>query len=501
MVTNTEQTVPTTHHASRIRAKPPLGTSHVSSPAQDWLLSAIHLWGLILLTLHLAASHLPEESSWSLWPYTFLPPWLGWMLALLAGALIISPVNQLIQNKLRLTFYALRFMFSQQIWFILISLCSGLLFWLARLRHLRWGDSYLLTKALSTPDLELRVIYNWQAPLTVFLHQRLWQFVANPLLGWPVEYVYATTSILCGMIFVYLLLTFTARLGRTPLESAILAGLVLTTGSMQLFFGYVENYTIISLGLLITLFLGWRALQGELQPVWPVLALALTNAFHPSTVFLWPGMLLLSWLCWWRGRGSAAQALWQTVLPPLLVGASVLALMESGGHGLAALLGPDRPGGGDGVWFVPLFEIDPQWQKYQPYTMFSAAHLLDWLNVHLLISPLGLPLLGMILVAVYRFRLTLFDQTAERDYGYFLALTAAMYILLTWLWNPDYGGRKDWDLFAPSAFVYTLLAGYLLVRVMPDQEKLSQAGLFAFAVSLLHTAAWIFTNTHPLPRE
>jgi hypothetical protein len=235
--------------------------------------------------------------------------------------------------------------------------------------------------------------------------------------------------------------------------------------------------------------------------VWPVLALSLTNAFHPSTVFLWPGMWLLSWLCWRRGRTSLTGALWQTILPPVLIGVSVLALMESGGHGLAALLGKDRPGGGDGVWFVPLFEIDPEWQKYQPYTMFSAAHLLDWLNVHLLISPFGLPLLITILVALSRFRLTLFDQPAERDYGYFLIVTAALYILFTWLWNPDYGARKDWDLFAPSAFVYTLLAGYLFVRVMTDQEKLSAAGLFLIAVSLLHTGAWIFTNTHALPRE
>jgi hypothetical protein len=482
----------------------------ITAHPADWLLSAIQLWGLILLTLHLAAAKLPEESAWSLWPFTFLPPWLGWLLALLAGALIIPAMAELVLAGLRFTIYDLRFTIyvsrftfhvSRSTLYALISLFAGLLFWLARLRHLRWGDSYLLTQALSTPDLELRVIYNWQAPFTVFLHQRLWQFVADPLLGWPVESVYATTSILCGIIFVYLLLTFAAELGRTRLESAILAGLVLTTGSMQLFFGYVENYTVISLGLLVTLFLAWRALRGQIQPVWPVLALSLTNAFHPSTVFLWPGILLLSWLCWRRRRVPAGAAVWQTVLPPLLVGASVLALMESGGHGLAALLGQDRPGGGDGVWFVPLFAIDPQWQKYQPYTMFSAAHLLDWLNVHLLISPFGLPLLAMTLAAVGRFRLTLFDQAADRDYGYFLALTAAMYVLLTWLWNPDYGGRKDWDLFAPSAFVYTLLAGYLLVRVIRDQEKLSQAGLFAIAVSLLHTAAWIFTNTHLLPRE
>ncbi len=476
-------------------------TQTTATNPQHGLLSALQLWGLILLTLHLATAKLPEETTWSFWSYTFLPPWLGWTLVLLVGTLVIPVISNWVIEKLRLTSHASRFTFNRHTWFIVATLLSGLLFWLARLRHLRWGDSYLLSKALSTPDLELRVIYNWQAPLTVFLHQRLWQFVADPLLGWPVEYVYATTSILCGMTFVYLTLTLTAQLGRSLLESAVIAGLVLTTGSMQLFFGYVENYTIFSLGLIITLFLAWRTLRGNLQPIWPVLALSLTNAFHPSTVFLWPGLWLLGWLCWRRGRVSLTGLLWQTILPPLLISGGVLTLMESGGHGLEALLGKDRPGGGDGVWFVPLLEIDPAWQKYQPYTMFSAAHLLDWLNVHLLISPFGLPLLVMILMAVYRCHLTLFDQPGDRDYGYFLAVISTAYLLLTWLWNPDYGGRQDWDLFAPSAFVYTLLAGYLLVRVLTDREKLSQGGLFLIAVSLLHTGAWIFANTHELPRQ
>ena len=75
---------------------------------------------------------------------------------------------------------------------------------------------------------------------------------------------------------------------------------------MQLFFGYVENYTIISLGLIISLFLAWQTLQGKLSPLWPVLALSITNAFHPSTVFLWPGLWLLAWLSWRRGSSCRA---------------------------------------------------------------------------------------------------------------------------------------------------------------------------------------------------
>jgi hypothetical protein len=165
---------------------------------------------------------------------------------------------------------------------------------------------------------------------------------------------------------------------------------------------------------------------------------------------------------------------------------------------LNSLLGVDRPGGGDGIWFVPLFETTTQWQHY---TMFSEAHLLDWLNLQLLISPFGLPLIFLTLLTAWRFGLNLFDRFTDRDYSYFLGLTGAIYLLLTWLWNPDYGGQKDWDLFAPSAFVYTLLAGYLWVRALPQRQQLAQGSLFVLAVSLLHTAAWILVNTQPLPRN
>jgi hypothetical protein len=468
---------------------------------QAWLLLSLRVWGLAVLTLHLAADHLPEETAWSLWPYSLLPPWLGWLLTGLAGLLIIPPVSGAVLDQINRLWLAWPAKAAGRRWFAVIALLAGLLFWAARLRHLRWGDSYLLSVALSYPDPELRVVYNWQAPLTVWLHQRLWQYVAQPYLGWPVETVYAAVSIGCGMIFVYVLLNFAARLGRDPLEAAVLAGLVLTTGSIQLFFGYVENYVVVSLLLLGMLFLAWRSLQGELLPLWPVLGLSVANAFHPSTVFIWPGMLGLSWLCWRRGRVSLGGAILQTGLPPLLVAGLVFALMTSGDHGAAALLGQDRPGGGDGVWFVPLFEIDPDWARYQPYLMFSAAHLMDWSNLHFLISPYGLPLLLIELAAVIWFGLSLFETSPERDYGVFLSLTAGCYLLFTWVWNPDYGARKDWDLFAPSAFLYTLLAGYLLVRLLPDRSRLRAGGLLAIAVSLLHTAAWIFTNTQYFPHN
>jgi len=302
-------------------------------------------------------------------------------------------------------------------------------------------------------------------------------------------------------------------LGRDRLEKVTIFGLVATTGSMQLFFGYVENYTIISLGLLITLYLGVRCLRGEISLAWPSLALAVTNAFHPSTIVMWPAVCYVGWVAIRRAAGGKVIEAARLVLPPILVFAALSALMASAGHGPLALLTDDRPGGADAVWFVPLFETTTKWQHY---TMFSPGHFLDWGNEHFLISPFGLALLLLALVkgrsiwpeASARPGSTSAGELSERgeipkqsSEGLvpFLTIASLLYLLLTFVWNPDYGGRKDWDLFAPSAFVYTLLAAYLLVRQVRDRLELARSARLLIAASALFTAAWIYYNTIPWP--
>jgi hypothetical protein len=485
---------------------------------------AIRFVALATIVLHLIAGLLPAEAAWSVWPYSVLPAPLGWLGGLVVVSLILTPVNDALGRWLHRLGAVLsntaRVHLShgdKRPWFVAIAVAMAIPFWLFRIRHLRWGDAAFIVKALSYtgPNRPIWTIYNWQSPLTIFTHAQLW-LLLNPLLGVGVDTLYAITSVLSGVGFVYILLLLADFLGRDRLEKITIFGLVITTGSMQLFFGYVENYTIISLGLILTLYLAARSLRGEINLAWPSLALAVTNAFHPSTIVLWPALGYAGWQVAGRrlSAGGKASEWAKLALPPILVFAGLVALMTAGGHGPEAMLIDDRPGGSDGIPFVPLFRVTTEWQHY---TMFSLAHVLDWANEHFLISPFGLPLLLLALVIGTGWRKSAKAahddgqsqpgfQPLQSDWGMtpFLIIASMAYLLLTFVWNPDYGGRKDWDLFAPSAFVYTLLAAYLLVRQLRDWQAspggkcvLARIARLLIAVSALHTIAWVYYNTIP----
>jgi hypothetical protein len=97
-----------------------------------------------------------------------------------------------------------------------------------------------------------------------------------------------------------------------------------------------------------------------------------------------------------------------------LVAGGVVLLMELSGNGLAALTSTDRPGGGDGRMFVPLFEVTTRWEHY---TMFSWAHLLDWLNMQMLTAPVTLGGLVIIGVALLADRLGIHSQAATAKHA------------------------------------------------------------------------------------
>jgi hypothetical protein len=476
------------------------------------LLWALRLLALGLIALQLAAPLFGEETAWGLWPATYLPAGWRWGLALIAGLVTVSgtvcpvvpgTVCPAVPGIADLRFPAKASLPTVKIsptWIRLaLAALAAIPFYLLRIVHTRWGDAYILVNAIPHP--QARLTYTWQAPLDLFIHAKVWA-LGHRLFGWADAMpAYWLLSTLAGVLFVWVLLGLASWLGRDRPERALLIGLVLTLGTMQLFFGYIENYSFMTVGVLLYAWLALRALAGEIALLWPASALALTHAFHPSTLILVPSLVYLACVRGSRGareqggkgaEGRGNRGGWcvfaSVGVPYVLVGLGVLALMTAGGHGLDALFGADYPGGGDRRWFVPLFATATRWEHY---TMFSLGHLRDIANEQLLTAPAIVP--ASILAALLAWR-----RLPTRDRAFrLLLIMAASYLLFIWTWNPDYGGRRDWDLFAPAAVPVALLLGYVLPRVLPERAGLRSVGRALIAVQALHTIAWVYQNTRP----
>ena len=437
---------------------------------------ALRYLALALLALHLAAPLLPEEKAWGLWPITYFAPWLRWLLAIVCGALIFwpPPLRRLLRS----------FPLPRQAIAYLIPIVALPFLYLGRIVHTRWGDAYILAKGIPHPDH--RLTYTWKAPLDVYLHARLWA-LGNRLWGWADAMpAYWLTSGLAGVFFLFVLLHLADLMGRDGLEKGLIFGFVASLGLMQFFFGYVENYVLMTVVILLYFCLALRSLRGEIGLAWPATVLALAHALHPSSLILLPSLLYLAWQ---RRSLGFARIFLAVAVPYISIGGGTMALMTAGGHGLDKLFTTDSPGGGDARWFVPLWRTETRWEHY---TMFSWAHLLDFLNEQMLVAPTVLP--SLVLVALLAWRRVRAAMEAESR---FLLITSAFYLIFTWVWNPDYGGRRDWDLFAPAYLPATLLLAYLLPRAMPDRKELARVSVALVVVSLLHTAAWIYSNTRP----
>ena len=469
------------------------------SAAEQRLLRILALYALLLLGIHAVAAHLPAswaffwypdklvgpggrlapaEWLWGVYPYTYLASWLR--LALVGVTAALTLWLGFAQNVA----FSLPPFPVRGRWQALIALLSLPLFWLGRTVHTRWGDAYLLVKGIAHPDV--RLIYNWQAPLDTFVHA--WLFRAGEALwGWMDALpAYWILSSLAGALAVWVLLRLALEVGRDDTERWSLFGLPVTLGTMQLFFGYPENYTLISLLMLVFFWLGWRFVRGKSSLWAPSIVLALGMGFHPIMLALQPALWLLGWWGWRRRGQDPWRLLLQLLLPSLAVGAGVLALMTAGGHGLAAFLGSEAPGGGDHRWWVPLARVSGKWEYY---TMFSRGHFMDILNQQWLSQPFTL--VTLILLVIFAFK------KLPRDiYTWFLLMAAGALLFLIFTWNPDYGGQRDWDLFSIAAWPATLLMAYWLTRAL-SAPVLLRSGLIIIANQALYTAVWVYSNTRP----
>jgi len=459
---------------------------------------------LLTITIHFIASFFPKGRIWGINQWAYFPSWITFPVTFLALLFFLPSFNHFVLNIIKALISPLfrRMQKKRHIWYLIISLFFFILFWLLRTKTHFLGDGYQVLSNIESGGLAIK----WTEFLECFLHLKAFLLAKN-LFNLDAETIYALLSCLAGSIFVFLsflfadLLVHTHFLGKDgsqlkiqPWAGKILVFMVLISlGSIQLFFGYVEHYTFLFLSIFGFLFLSivylveTPALGGVENPapggegnpknssrmklIFPILTFILAFLFHASALCLLPSLFFLFLVTNEKSKSHRVKSLLLGILALFLV--------------VIIFLGYRRYS-----WSVPPLFVPLAHDRYSGpgYTLFSLPHLLDFFNQQLLVSPVGLVLILAFLICKGR---SFFMNRISQ----FLLIVTLSQLLFNFLMDPALGASRDWDLFSAVGLGYTILGLYLLLEFLKDRIRFEYLTTILVVTSLYSTIPWIALNS------
>ncbi|MFH1893084.1 MAG: hypothetical protein ABIK83_10450 [Candidatus Zixiibacteriota bacterium] len=294
----------------------------------------------------------------------------------------------------------------------------------------------------------------------LLLHKALYEVIGDAALS------YLLIGLLSGALFLIVAYRHSRYLTTQPVGRAAVIFLFLGIAQMQFFAGYAESYAVMTALLALFLHLGSIAVEFKKYVWWALGILLLAGGFHISALAMLPGIIYLFWLHGNRSGSSTYKA-------------SAIALVIISAAGAAALF---LKLGGD--MFVPITAT-----AVNPYSLFSKQHLLDLLNVFLLVAPLPLMLIAA------RIRNPEGCRSKDSPDTLFLFIASMSGILFSAMIDPKLGAARDWDLLALYGVPLVFLSAKMSQKHLAEAKHSAVIFSIGFAVILMHTAPWIYSNS------
>jgi hypothetical protein len=344
------------------------------------------------------------------------------------------------------------------------------------MRTFYYGDGSILvpevTRVARTPSVHSDILLNLKSsPLAGVVVERCAAWGPSILValgfGRPDEPTFAFQ--LFGMLN-FLCLVAVLIIYERATRRLILFLAICGTGGAVLFFGYAEFYAAAFVAMV------WYALAAERYVSGEGRLRVLMASFVVAVLCHYYMVVLLPALLWSIAeRRGWAPAVFSSTKRMLLIvaGATIGGVIlyfaagwyDSGSRIVIPMIAQHGPAG------------------IQAYTLLSPAHLVDLLNVPLLIAPVATLFLAVEIPTIGGRR---FLETSQFRTD---ALAGMAITIFFWFANTSLGLARDWDLTAPAGVMLTFTA----LRLMRSAAGKKAAGsLVVFSVaSILSVAPWI----------
>jgi tetratricopeptide (TPR) repeat protein len=410
------------------------------------------LYGVALL-LFFAASFLPSLRVWGLSVWAHFPIYVPILLLLTGAGLSLLEfywTRKATDKSAKTETGGARsyFVISAALigaWGILCYLLKGQTHFL--------GDGYTLLSALAK-DLPL--------VKTREVGEALIHVWVRDLFGGPGEssaaLSYQAISIGAGICFGLIAAIGAARLFTAGRDRLIFLVGLYSGGYSLMFFGYAENYSLFCVSILLFTLVGMLISLQKCSRWWILAPFALATFMHVLGLTLLPAALYVllvgtpAWNWFLRQRKGARQLWFVSVIA---VGIALFIYLFVTDYFFRFA-------------FVPLVATR---YSVTGYTLFSPAHLIDLLNLLLLLVP------GLLLLPVLP-RMQPLKKLFETTTARFLLLLVVSTIFATSVLDPKLGLIRDWDLFSYSGVpIVSLFLWLILTRASRARTQLTLAAL------------------------
>ena len=434
-----------------------------------------------LLVIPVLSAKPVQEYFWAFHHLREVPLWIRLLLALLMITAIVPQGNRMLWRLLAMPrVFLVKYLAHRGLRMALLAAGCFALFWLLRTQNLVFGDTINLIRDL-TSDIHLGGQHlTFDKPLEFGFHSLAYRLLHN-IFNFTVVETYALVSSLCGVGAVLLILSFWRRAAAREGQK-IAVWIFLSMGAMQLFFGYVENYTMVALGILIYYWLALRNLEGRCHLIWPAMVLSLSVCFHVLAGWLFPTLLYL-WLVEAR-KGDLKHALRSLAGAAGAVAAPIVLTLS---FCFAIGISPSEIKNTH-LWNLKFIFLLDDSDPLNRYSMISVYHLTNVLNQIWLAALPGV----MALTAALSER----GKIDRKDAFFRFLLIAAVFLqFFAATWHPGLDALNAWALFAVIGTGYTMLGAYLLVKTVRNVQRLKYLGMAIIMLSLPFTIIWIALNS------
>jgi len=439
-----------------------------SNPVQEKVETKVFpffIIGCIFICLSLFAFLFSDEIRiWGLNYIKFFPTWTIALFYLLLLCFLLPPLGKIIAqkvaglNRIKIIAFAGK---HKYLWFALISITFGFLFYLLKIKYIFLGDLDLRPKQIE----EGHIINDEYLTMLFFKY-------AHQILHSKFEFTGINTvrlfDYVTGALFIFISLCISNLIGNTFLKK--LSVFIVSTLSLTIllqFCGYTEIYAIPVLFLNLYLFTCLLNLQGKVGIYLPFITLLIGTGFHLLMVCMIPSLFFLFY----------RNGLWKyAFFRQKKVSISILVLLLPFAYVAINRFAVPK--------MFPFSTNDPVL-----ITMFSTAHFVEFFNSQLLASGIGF----LIWIALLLY--SLINRIKYNPTHWFLFISSLSITGLMFVFNA-HRGSGDWDILAFASIVFNLFNAYFLISLHDGKlcNNIKYGIVIVSVFSILHTSAWIVTN-------